>query len=135
MARAVEAALRAGYHSIDCAYAYGNEAEIGEALQKCFKEGVVKREEVFITSKLWYDIVIEVSSHRPDQWHMVFYTTVIQKMPKLSSVDPIYEQSFLFHSTGAHFMEGKMFSLAARSPSRTSSWTIWISTSYTDHLP
>ena len=50
----VDAALRAGYRSIDCAYAYGNEGEIGEALQKCFKEGVLKREELFITTKLWY---------------------------------------------------------------------------------
>ena len=48
----METALKAGYRSIDCAYAYGNEVEIGEALQRCFKEGVVRREDIFVTSKL-----------------------------------------------------------------------------------
>ena len=51
--RAVEAALRAGYCHIDCAHIYGNEAEIGQAFKKCFQEGICKREDVFITSKLW----------------------------------------------------------------------------------
>ena len=49
----MEAALRAGYRHVDCAHIYGNEAEIGQALKKCFGEGVCKREELFITSKLW----------------------------------------------------------------------------------
>ena len=55
---AVKEALKAGYRLIDCARFYGNEAAIGEALQDCFKLGIVKREDVFITSKLWYVIVV-----------------------------------------------------------------------------
>ena len=52
MAAAVEVALKAGYRHIDGAYLYGNEKEIGGALQKCFQEGMIKREELFVTSKL-----------------------------------------------------------------------------------
>ncbi len=51
--KAVLAALKAGYRHIDCAYIYGNEKEVGKALTKAFTDGIVKRDEVFITSKLW----------------------------------------------------------------------------------
>jgi alcohol dehydrogenase (NADP+) len=52
---AVKDALRAGYRHIDTAAIYGNEEQIGEALQEIFSEGTILREEVFITSKLWND--------------------------------------------------------------------------------
>merc|ERR1719454_671916 len=59
-ALAVETAIKAGYRSIDTANDYNNEPEIGQALKKCFEEGIVKREELFIQSKLWQ------ANHRPE---------------------------------------------------------------------
>jgi glycerol 2-dehydrogenase (NADP+) len=50
---AVLHALKSGYRHIDCAYMYDNEDEVGEALQEAFKAGIVKREDVFVTTKLW----------------------------------------------------------------------------------
>jgi len=55
VAGAVEEAIKMGYRHIDCAAVYGNEKEIGEVLNYLFREGVVERKELWITSKLWND--------------------------------------------------------------------------------
>lgn len=50
---AVAAALQAGYRHIDCAQHYLNEPAIGSGLKAALDAGFAKREEVFVTSKLW----------------------------------------------------------------------------------
>ena len=50
---AVAGAIRVGYRLFDCAAIYGNEDLIGKVFNEAFTTGVVKREELFITSKVW----------------------------------------------------------------------------------
>jgi len=50
---AVRSAIRIGYRHFDCAFIYMNEKEIGQAFADAFAAGDVKREDVWITSKLW----------------------------------------------------------------------------------
>jgi len=50
---AVYTALKSGYTHIDCALVYGNEAEVGKALNKALNEGILTREDLWVTSKLW----------------------------------------------------------------------------------
>lgn len=62
VAGAVAGGLRAGYRMFDCAACYGNEAQIGEVFQKAFDEGLVKREDLFIMTKVWNDKHREVGA-------------------------------------------------------------------------
>ncbi|KAK2841736.1 hypothetical protein Q5P01_011936 [Channa striata] len=57
---AVETAIAAGYRHIDTAYSYNNEASIGKALRSKMQQGIIKRQDMFIVSKLW------CTYHSPD---------------------------------------------------------------------
>ncbi|MBK3516746.1 aldo/keto reductase [Carboxylicivirga marina] len=50
---AVKEAITIGYRHIDCAAIYGNEKEVGNAIKECINEELVRRDELWITSKLW----------------------------------------------------------------------------------
>jgi alcohol dehydrogenase (NADP+) len=59
VADAVRGAIEIGYRHIDCAAVYGNEKQIGATLADLIAEGIVSREELWITSKLWNDMHAE----------------------------------------------------------------------------
>ncbi|MFW5966102.1 MAG: aldo/keto reductase [Persicimonas sp.] len=52
---AVRAAIDIGYRHIDCAWIYGNEHEVGRAIEDAVSAGTVERDELWVTSKLWND--------------------------------------------------------------------------------
>ncbi len=54
-------ALEVGFRQFDCAERYRNEAAIGEAMQEAFGAGITRREDVFVTTKLWN------TNHRPER--------------------------------------------------------------------
>jgi diketogulonate reductase-like aldo/keto reductase len=58
---ATRAALEAGFRLLDASERYRNEKEVGEALQEVFRAGEIKREDVFIATKLWNN------NHRPER--------------------------------------------------------------------
>jgi diketogulonate reductase-like aldo/keto reductase len=58
---ATVAAVEAGFRHLDCAERYRNEPEVGAALQDLFASGAVRREDLFVTTKLWNN------NHRPER--------------------------------------------------------------------
>ena len=76
---ATKAALEAGFRQLDTAERYRNEKEVGEAMQEVFKAGKIKREEVFIATKLWNN------NHRPERAKPAFEASL--KKLQLDYVD------------------------------------------------
>jgi diketogulonate reductase-like aldo/keto reductase len=76
---ATKAALEAGFRQLDTAERYRTEKEVGEAIQEVFKAGKIKREDVFIATKLWNN------NHRPERAKAAFEAS-LQKL-QLDYVD------------------------------------------------
>src|ERR1700733_12670625 len=58
---ATKSALETGFRAFDASERYRNEKEVGEAMQEVFKAGTIKREDVFIATKVWNN------NHRPER--------------------------------------------------------------------
>lgn len=94
--QAVKDAIDVGYRHFDCAYVYGNEKEVGAAITQKIGEGAVKREELFITSKLWNTF------HRPDLVRGALEAS-------LKNLNLKYLDLYLIHWPQAYKEDGEMF--------------------------
>ena len=63
---AVRISLEVGFRQFDCAERYRNEEHVGEAMRGVFREGKVRREDVFVGTKLWNN------NHRPERVRPAF---------------------------------------------------------------
>ena len=59
--QATKAALEVGFRHLDCAERYRNEEPVGDAIREMFDAGTVRREDLFVTTKLWN------TNHRPER--------------------------------------------------------------------
>jgi alcohol dehydrogenase (NADP+) len=59
--QATSAALETGFRHLDCAERYRNEDAVGDAIQDALKAGTLRREDLFVTTKLWN------TNHRPER--------------------------------------------------------------------
>ncbi|KKK23371.1 putative D-xylose reductase (Xyl1) [Aspergillus rambellii] len=87
-------AIKAGYRLFDGACDYGNEVEAGQGVARAIKEGIVKREELFIVSKLWNSFhdgerVEPICRKQLADWGVDYFDLYLVHFPiSLKYVDP-----------------------------------------------
>ena len=87
-------AIKTGYRLFDGACDYGNEKEAGEGVARAIKDGLVKREELFIVSKLWnsfhdQDKVGPIARKQLADWGLEYFDLYLIHFPvALKYVDP-----------------------------------------------
>jgi len=87
-------ALKNGYRLLDGAGDYGNEKEAGEGLARAIKDGIVTRDQVFVTSKLWNTFhapehVAKLARYQLDLWGIEYFDLFHIHFPvALKYVDP-----------------------------------------------
>lgn len=87
-------AIKAGYRLIDGAQDYANEKECGEGVRRAIDEGIIKREDIFITSKLWNTFhskehAVEMAKRSLQDWGLEYLDLFLIHFPIAQKyVDP-----------------------------------------------
>jgi len=87
-------AIKAGYRLFDSAADYGNEVESGQGLKRAIDEGIVKRDEIFITSKVWQNFhakehVHQLARKQLADWQLDYFDLFLIHFPiSLEYIDP-----------------------------------------------
>jgi len=87
-------AIKVGYRLLDGACDYGNEKEAGEGVRRAIADGLVKREDIFITTKLWntfhaHDHVKALAKKQLEDWGLDYFDLYLVHFPvSLAYVDP-----------------------------------------------
>ncbi|VUC37912.1 unnamed protein product [Clonostachys rosea] len=93
-AETVYNAIKAGYRLFDGAYDYQNEKEAGEGIKRAISEGLVKREDIFVTTKLWNNYhrrehALEMAKLQNEAWGLGYIDLYLIHFPvSLEYVEP-----------------------------------------------
>ncbi|KAK9234364.1 NADP-dependent oxidoreductase domain-containing protein [Lipomyces kononenkoae] len=93
-AETIYSAIKVGYRLFDGAQDYGNEKEAGEGVRRAIADGLVKREDIFITSKLWNtyhskEHVLEMTKKSLNDWGLDYFDLWLIHFPiSQKYVDP-----------------------------------------------
>ena len=91
--RSVYSALKTGYRMIDTANAYMNEEAVGKGLKKAIAEGIVSREEVFVSTKIWATLY---NNGNGSYWFKVSRGFSTALMESHSSLETLIEEKVEF---------------------------------------
>lgn len=87
-------AIKVGYRLFDGAYDYQNEKEAGQGIQRAINEGLVKREDIFITTKLWNNYhkrehAIQMAKAQNEAWGLGYIDLYLIHFPiALKYIEP-----------------------------------------------
>ncbi|MCJ1361775.1 NAD(P)H-dependent D-xylose reductase (XR) [Acarospora aff. strigata] len=105
-------AIKSGYRLFDGACDYGNEVEAGQGVARAIKDGLVKRSDLFLVSKLWnsfhdHDRVAPICKKQLEDWGLEYFDLYIVHFPiSLKYVDPSVRYPPGFTYDGKNVVQG-----------------------------